>query len=32
MKNTKLNKRQILAIFVALIMMLSVIPVFLMGL
>ncbi len=32
MKNAKLNKRQILAIFVALIMMLSVIPVFLMGL
>ena len=31
MKNTKIGKRQILAIFVALLMMLSVIPVFFMG-
>ncbi|ACV24265.1 hypothetical protein Mefer_0439 [Methanocaldococcus fervens AG86] len=31
MKNTKMKKRQALAIFVALAMMLSVIPVFLMG-
>jgi hypothetical protein len=30
MKNMKISKRQILAIFVALLMMLSIIPVFLM--